>query len=115
VGGQNYGQGSSREHAAFAPRWLGVRAVVAKGFARIHLANLINVGILPLLFAQADDYERIDQGDEVRIVTKGLQGDLYLEDLTKGILIPLVLLLDRREREIVRAGGVLNFLKRGRS
>ncbi len=115
VGGQNYGQGSSREHAAFAPRWLGVRAVVAKGFARIHLANLINVGILPLVFAQDEDYERIDQGDEVRIATKGLEGNLYLEDLTKGIHIPLVLPLDRREREIVKAGGVLNFLKRGRS
>ena len=65
VGGANYGQGSSREHAALVPMYLGVRAVAAKSFARIHAANLINYGILPLTFANADDYDRLSQGDEL--------------------------------------------------
>ena len=65
VAGENYGQGSSREHAALAPRYLGVRAKIAKSFARIHKANLVNFGVLPLTFADPDDYERIEQGRKI--------------------------------------------------
>ena len=67
VGGENYGQGSSREHAAIAPRYLGLHAVIAKGFARIHAQNLVNFGVLPITFLDPADYDRVDQGDEIVI------------------------------------------------
>ena len=94
VGGANYGQGSSREHAALVPMYLGVRAVVAKSFARIHAANLINYGILPLTFVNADDYDRLTQGDGLTIsgVFSGLaSGKFTLTDKTTGETFALAL------------------------
>ncbi len=112
VGGANYGQGSSREHAALAPMYLGVRAVIVKGFARIHLANLINFGILPLTFANESDYDKIDRDDKLEFSTKGLEtGRLVLRNLTKKIDIPVTHSLSARDLEIVRAGGTLAYVK----
>jgi aconitate hydratase len=111
VGGANYGQGSSREHAALAPRYLGIVAVVAINFARIHLANLINCGIVPLLFANPEDYERIDQGDHIVIPLNDLAGELTLRNETKGMICALTHCLRPREIAIVKAGGVLNLAK----
>jgi aconitate hydratase len=113
VGGANYGQGSSREHAALAPRYLGVAAVVAVSFARIHLANLINFGVVPLLFARAEDYGRIDQGDQVVIHLNGLAGEINLRNKTEGTTYVLGHRLGPREITIVKAGGVLNLVKEG--
>jgi aconitate hydratase len=107
----NYGQGSSREHAALAPRFLGVLAVIAVSFARIHLANLINFGVVPLLFASPADYDRIDQGDKVRIQWNDLAGEILLRDETKDQALPLTHHLRPREIAILRAGGVLNLVK----
>jgi aconitate hydratase len=107
----NYGQGSSREHAALAPRFLGIRAVVAVSFARIHLANLINFGVVPLLFASPEDYDRIDQGDQVRIQWGDFTGEILLRNETKGQAIPLTHRLRPREIAILQAGGVLNQVK----
>jgi aconitate hydratase len=105
VGGDNYGQGSSREHAALAPWRLGVSAVFAKSFARIHRANLINMGILPLIA----DTDRIDRGDVLELDVSGLDGDLVLKNETKGTEIPVRHDLSVREKEMVRAGGLLAF------
>lgn len=113
VGGQNYGQGSSREHAALVPLYLGVRAVVAKSFARIHRANLINFGIVPLEFENAEDYAALSLGDEIKIdgllsaVKNG--GELYIESGERKI--PLSLSLTERQRKILAAGGLLNYTK----
>jgi aconitate hydratase len=107
----NYGQGSSREHAALAPRYLGVGAVVAVSFARIHLANLINFGVVPLLFTTPDNYERIDQGDQVVIEVHDLVDEIILRNETKGVAIPLTHCLRSREIAILRAGGALNLVK----
>jgi aconitate hydratase len=112
VGGVNYGQGSSREHAALAPRYLGVAAVVAVSFARIHLANLINFGVVPLLFARTEDYERIEQGDEVVIQLNGLAGAITLRNETRGTTCVLNHHLGPREIAVVKAGGVLNLVTR---
>ena len=84
VGGGNYGQGSSREHAAIAPMYLGVQAVIAKSFARIHMANLINFGILPLTFKEDEDYQWIDQGDEIEIEVNSL-GTLFPYSINRKI------------------------------
>jgi aconitate hydratase len=111
VGGANYGQGSSREHAALAPRYLGVMAVVAVSFARIHLANLINYGVIPLLFANPDNYHRIEQGDHVVIQLHHLLGEILLQDETQGETIALTHHLMPREIEILRAGGTLNLVR----
>jgi aconitate hydratase len=111
VGRANYGQGSSREHAALAPRYLGVRAVIAVGFARIHLANLINFGVVPLLFTNSDDYDQIDQGDHVVIQVQDLAGEIVLRDETKGVTIPITHCLRPREIAILKAGGALNLVK----
>jgi aconitate hydratase len=105
VGGDNYGQGSSREHAALAPWRLGISAVFAKSFARIHRANLINMGILPLIA----DTDRIDRGDVLELDVSGLDGDLVLKNETKGTEIPVRHDLSDREKEMVRAGGLLAF------
>ena len=113
VGGANYGQGSSREHAALAPRYLGVAAVVAVSFARIHLANLINYGVLPLLFASPEDYERVDQGNQVVIQLNDLAGEITLRNETTGVAITLTHHLRPREIVIVKAGGILNLIKEG--
>jgi aconitate hydratase len=113
VGGESYGQGSSREHAALCPMYLGVKAVVAKSIERIHRGNLINFGILPLYFENPDDYDKIDQNDKVVIsnVRKALleqTGKLVMKNETKGIDIPLTFNLSDRERKIVLLGGMLN-------
>jgi len=112
VAGENYGQGSSREHAALAPRWLGVRAVVAKSFARIHRANLINFGILPLTFVDPADHKALRQGDRVKLSLGDLRGEIPLHDLDRGVTIRLRHDLSPREREIVRAGGAMNLVRR---
>lgn len=113
IAGANYGQGSSREHAALVPRWLGVGAVVAKGFARIHRTNLINFGVLPLTFLDPTDYERVQKGDEISLEVGDLERAIVLRDLTRGLSIPLRHDLSPREREILRAGGVMNLIRRG--
>ena len=117
VGGANYGQGSSREHAALVPMYLGVRAVVAKSFARIHAANLINYGILPLTFVNAGDYDRLTQGDDVTIsgIFAGLEsGEFTLTDRTTGETFALACELSPRQREILRDGGLLAYTREGK-
>ena len=114
VGGSNYGQGSSREHAALVPLYLGVRAVVAKSFARIHAANLINAGILPLTFANPEDYDKLEQDDELALVNvfEGMEtGAITLVDKTKGVEIPLVCAFTERQLAILRAGGLLPYTR----
>ena len=117
VGGANYGQGSSREHAALVPMYLGVRAVVAKSFARIHAANLINYGILPLTFVNAGDYDRLAQGDNLTIsgIFAGLEsGKFTLTDKTTGETFALACELSPRQREILRDGGLLAYTREGK-
>lgn len=115
VGGSNYGQGSSREHAALVPLYLGVKAVIAKSFARIHKANLINTGILPLTFINEADYDRIGQGDELELpaILAEIRGGkpITLTDKTKNITITLDLQLSEREATIIEAGGLLNYTR----
>ncbi len=115
VGGENYGQGSSREHAALAPRYLGVRLKLVKSFARIHKANLINFGIVPLVFANPDDYGKISQGDVLLIkgikqalVSGATEIDIEIKD--KGTIKALCD-LSARDRELICAGGLLNWAK----
>ena len=114
VGGSNYGQGSSREHAALVPMYLGIRCVIAKSFARIHVANLINAGILPLTFQNPEDYELLEQGHKLRLsnILSGMaSGILYLTDENTGSQIPLTCDLTQRQMDIVTAGGLLNYTK----
>jgi aconitate hydratase len=111
VGGENYGQGSAREHAALAPKYLGVKAVLAKSFARIHMANLVNFGVLPLTFKDNNDYLRIDQGDALDLQVENLDERLLLKNQTKGTKIEVVLSLSSLEKEIVKAGGKLAAIK----
>ncbi len=115
IGGENYGQGSSREHAAIAPKYLGLYIVIAKSFARIHFANLINFGILPATFADPIDYEKIQQGDRLRITNlrKALKNKekIIAVNITKNIEIPLNTNLTDRQIEILLAGGLLNYTK----
>ena len=116
IGGSNYGQGSSREHAALAPLYLGVKAVVVKSFARIHRSNLINAGIVPFTFVNEADYEKISQGDDLLIenLVSAINGDgnAILKNKTNGAEIPVVCELSERAKEIVTAGGLLNFTKK---
>ncbi len=115
VGGNNYGQGSSREHAALVPLYLGVKAVVAKSFARIHSANLINAGILPLTFACEEDYDKLSQDDKLEInnAIEGIEkGCLYLNNLTKGETYTLNCSFTERQIEILKAGGLLPYTKK---
>lgn len=115
VGGLNYGQGSSREHAAMAPMYLGIKGVIAKSFARIHKANLINFGLLPLTFEDPDDYDTLEQGDEIAVsaVLEGLStGRIPAVNLTRGAPIRLEVSLTEREREILRDGGLLAHTRR---
>jgi predicted aconitate hydratase len=114
VGGDNYGQGSSREHAALAPRFLGVQVKIAKSFARIHRANLINFGVVPLVLADPADYDRLEEG--ALIVFKGLRSAILAgaEDITAELEarpLNLVLKASQREREILATGGLLNYIK----
>jgi len=111
VGGENYGQGSSREHAALAPMYLGIKAILAKSYARIHRSNLINFGILPLIFRDPEEYSRIGQGDQLRITNlrTGLrESSLQIENITQQRVFEVSHGLNLREREIVLAGGLLN-------
>ena len=114
VGGANYGQGSSREHAALVPLYLGVRVVITKSFARIHVANLINAGIMPLTFANADDYDKVAQGDTLSIndVWAGMDtGKMVLHNETTGAQIPLVCAFTERQKAILKAGSLLAYTK----
>ena len=114
VGGANYGQGSSREHAALVPLYLGVRVVITKSFARIHVANLINAGIMPLTFANVDDYEKVSQGDMLSIegVWAGMDsGKMTLKNETTGAEIPLVCSFTERQKAILKAGSLLAYTK----
>ena len=114
VGGANYGQGSSREHAALVPLYLGVRAVVAKSFARIHQANLINAGILPLSFKDPEDYDRLEQGEKLVLsgILEGLEtGEMTLHAETGEI--KLLCSFTERQRKILMAGGLLNYTREG--
>lgn len=111
IGGENYGQGSSREHAALAPKYLGVKAVIVKSFARIHLANLVNFGIVPLTFKNPADYDRIELGDKIEIVIGDLLGDVKLKNVTKGFEIELVHTLSALDAEILKVGGKLPWIK----
>ena len=114
VGGSNYGQGSSREHAALVPMYLGVRCVVAKSFARIHAANLINAGILPLTFADPGDYDTVSQNDELYLenILQGLDaGSMVLINRSTGKQINVLCSLTHRQKAILLAGGLLNYTK----
>ena len=111
VGGENYGQGSSREHAALAPKYLGVKAIIAKSFARIHMANLVNFGILPLTFANKQDYLGIAQGDMLDLDVKELKERLCVKNLTKDTTFEVALSLSELEKSMVKAGGKLAAIK----
>ena len=111
VGGENYGQGSSREHAALAPKFLGVKAIIAKSFARIHFANLINFGIAPLIFTKKEDYSNLSHGDALEMEMKDLDTNICLRDSTKEVQIPVKLRLNDRQKEVLNAGGKLNFIR----
>lgn len=114
VGGHNYGQGSSREHAAIAPMYLGVQAIIAKSFARIHRSNLINFGIIPFTFVEEKDYDNIDQGDrlELQEVAANLDKEqLEVTNVTRGTTFAVRHGLSQRQKDIIRKGGLLNFIK----
>ena len=111
VGGENYGQGSSREHAALAPKYLGVKAAIAKSFARIHFANIVNFGIVPLTFGNKQDYANIAQGDMLELDLKGLKPNLQVKNVTKGIEFRVELDLSDHEKEILGKGGKLAAIK----
>ncbi len=114
VGGENYGQGSSREHAALAPRYLGVRAKIVKSFARIHKSNLCNFGILPLTFKKPEDYERLSEGSKVvfRDVRSRIErGDMEVPVEVDGYTVITALEVSSRQRKHLLAGGTLNFVK----
>ncbi|MBE6668928.1 MAG: aconitate hydratase [Ruminococcaceae bacterium] len=113
VGGSNYGQGSSREHAALVPLYLGVRAVVAKSFARIHVANLINAGILPFTFENADDYDKLTQGEKLRIdnVFEAMESGKATLLTESGEKISLVCSFSERQKDILKAGGLLPYTR----
>jgi aconitate hydratase len=119
IGGDNYGQGSSREHAAIAPRYLGLQVVIAKSFARIHSQNLVNFGILPLTFVKAEDYERMSQGDTLEIehsieaLCRG--SSITVRNTTRGISFIVDHDLSARQLEAVREGGLINVVRHRRS
>ena len=115
LGGQNYGQGSSREHAALVPLYLGIKAVIAKSFARIHIANLINFGIVPMTLANEADYDKLSEGDELYIENfkEAIKTSdrAVLVDSKNGARVELLLNFTARQREILLAGGTLNYTK----
>lgn len=116
IGGSNYGQGSSREHAALVPMYLGIRCVIAKSFARIHVANLINAGILPLTFADPDDYDGLQQDHVLHLqdIRTGMaDGKLSVMDQTTGKRFTALCNLTQRQQAILMAGGLLNYTKEG--
>lgn len=115
IGGSNYGQGSSREHAALVPLYLGVKAVITKSFARIHVANLINAGILPFTFADENDYDKIDQMDELSLpdIREKIENseEVVLKNITKGEEYKLVSNFSKRQKDILLAGGLLDYTR----
>ena len=114
IGGSNYGQGSSREHAALVPMYLGIRCVIAKSFARIHVANLINAGILPLTFTDSADYDSVSEGDKLIIegIEEGMNnGAMVMLNQTSGKYIRLSCNFTDRQKAILKAGGLLNYTK----
>jgi len=115
VGGENYGQGSSREHAALAPMYLGIKAILAKSYARIHRSNLINFGIFPLTFEDPDEFFKIQQGDHLRITQLRsvfpVEDLLKIENVTQNRVLKVSHGLNSREREILLAGGLLNYTR----
>ncbi len=114
VGGDNYGQGSSREHAALAPLYLGIKAVLTKSFARIHKANLVNSGILPLTFDNASDYDNIDLNDELamdNLIQQVKTGQVKVLNKTKGVTYDMIIDLSDKELKIIHKGGKINFIK----
>jgi aconitate hydratase len=114
LGGENYGQGSSREHAAIAPMYLGTKIVLTKSIARIHRSNLINFGILPLIFENAEDYQRIEQDDELELVNVHEQlakKRIIIKNKTKGFSFPTKIELSEHEYHILLAGGLLAYIK----
>ncbi len=115
IGGENYGQGSSREHAAIAPMFLGIQAVIAKSFARIHRSNLINFGIMPLIFDDPNDYDRVSRTDRLVVpqVSSSLDDDqkYFVENQTQGITFVVKSNLNEREKEIIKSGGLLPYTK----
>jgi len=111
VGGENYGQGSSREHAALAPKYLGIKAIITKSFARIHQANLVNFGILPLTFVDKKDYDNIALGDVLELEVDDLKEQLIVINKTRGIHIAVNLNLSGIEKEQVQAGGKLALIR----
>lgn len=115
VGGVNYGQGSSREHAALVPLYLGIKGVLAKSFARIHMANLINNGIIPMVFENPNDYDTIEEMDELKIENARQQIEqsdvLIIENVTKGLKYRMILNLTERQRKMILYGGLLNLTK----
>ena len=115
IGGANYGQGSSREHAALVPLYLGIKAVITKSFARIHCANLINAGILPLNFENEADYDKITQGDELSLpnIKEEIEAGkpVVLKNLTTGESYELKYDLSKRQKDIILAGGLLNYTR----
>ncbi len=112
IGGDNYGQGSSREHAALAPKYLGVKAVITKSFARIHLANLVNFGIIPLTFVNSEDYDNINESDKLELVIGDLTGEVTMLNKTKDKEIKLTHTLSKLDAEILKAGGKLPWIKK---
>ena len=114
IGGINYGQGSSREHAALVPLYLGVKAVLAKSFSRIHQANLINNGIIPLIFENSEDYDDIEEIDELLIedaISQVKSRTIKLKNLTKGKVYKMILDITLRQREMIIQGGLLNLIR----
>jgi len=114
IGGSNYGQGSSREHAALVPLYLGVRCVIAKSFARIHVANLINAGIIPLVFKNPDDYDKLNQDDKLEIcnIFDGMNtGEITLLNETTNEKFTLICSFSERQKEILKCGGLLGYTK----
>ena len=117
IGGDNYGQGSSREHAAIAPMYLGIHAVIAKSYARIHRSNLINFGILPLKFSKSEDYEKNEKGDKLLLedVEKSLKGNqsYKIYNVTKNYSFEASSDFNKREKDILLSGGLLPYTRKG--
>ena len=115
IAGLSYGQGSSREHAALCPMFMGTKAVIAKSFERIHTANLINFGIIPLTFKNEGDYNKIEQGDDLEIpnIKKVIENGeaLKVKNTSKGLEFEVDYTLSDRQREIILAGGTLAYIK----
>ena len=115
IAGINYGQGSSRDHAALSPMFMGIKAVIAKSFARIYLANLINFGVVPLTFKEEGDFEKVSQGDEIEIDVSNLSTTVMLNNKTTGAKIVLTPAVNEREQEMLKSGGALALAKKRRA